>query len=188
MSTHHTIHDMLELVLQRLAFLECLDEGRKDKRTLNEELDCSRSIVDRGIRELEALDLVEYTTGGYQITPLGGTVATGIRELAETVERFYVNNWREETSCPDCQNEFNPRRENSDRDKRSKSLSGVPSSLDPYTPLEEARQKYDDGFGYSLEPALSAGSQVITAVDEVKEAVVETGQVDPDPTGAFGHV
>jgi predicted transcriptional regulator len=86
MSTNNTIVDMLEEVIQRLAFLNCLDEGAKDKRTLDEELDCSRSTVNRAIRELEALDLVAYEDGGYRITSLGDVVASGVTDLTETIE------------------------------------------------------------------------------------------------------
>jgi predicted transcriptional regulator len=78
--------DMLEVVLRRFSFFDSLGKDPKDKRTLVDELDCSRSTVNRGIRELEGLDLVAYTDGGYRITPLGATVATGFAELAETVE------------------------------------------------------------------------------------------------------
>lgn len=78
--------DVLELALRRSPFLDCLSGEVMDKRALVGELECSRSTVNRGIRELEALDLIEYADGGYRITPLGEEVAAGFTEVAETVE------------------------------------------------------------------------------------------------------
>lgn len=86
MGGNDTIVGMLEVVLRRFTFVETLEDDPKDKRTLVADLDCSRSTVDRGIRELEALDLVEYVDGGYRMTSLGATVTSGLADLAETVE------------------------------------------------------------------------------------------------------
>lgn len=81
-----TIVEMMEAALRRYCFMECLDDGSKDKRTLVADLDCSRSTVNRGIRELESLDLVEYVDGGYRLSSLGELVAADFAELAETIE------------------------------------------------------------------------------------------------------
>lgn len=81
-----SIIEMMETALRRFPFLDCLGDEPKDKRTLVAELDCSRSTVNRGIRELEALDLVAYGDGGYRITSLGELVATAFTDLAATVE------------------------------------------------------------------------------------------------------
>jgi predicted transcriptional regulator len=78
--------DILEVVLNRFSFMERLREQPSDKRTLVEELDYSRSTVDRALRNLEALELVEYVDGEYRLTPLGDTVTTGIDDLSETIE------------------------------------------------------------------------------------------------------
>lgn len=81
-----SITEMMETALSRFPFLKFLEEEPKDKRTLVAELDCSRSTVNRGIRELEALDLVEYVNGGYRITSLGELVATDFADLADTIQ------------------------------------------------------------------------------------------------------
>lgn len=78
--------EMMETALNRFTFIDCLDDEPTDKRTLVGELECSRSTVNRGIRELEALDLVEYVDGGYRLTSLGKLVATDFAGLAETIE------------------------------------------------------------------------------------------------------
>lgn len=86
MSGDDPIIEMMETALHRFPFLDGLEDEPKDKRTLVAELDCSRSTVDRGIRKLEALDLVDYADGGYRLTSLGELVATNFADLADTVE------------------------------------------------------------------------------------------------------
>lgn len=82
MSTDDTATALFETALRRSSFLDCLDERPADKRTLVSELDCSRSTVNRGVRELEAAGLVEYDEGGYRTTPLGRRIVDGFAELA----------------------------------------------------------------------------------------------------------
>ncbi|ESP88890.1 helix-turn-helix transcriptional regulator [Candidatus Halobonum tyrrellensis] len=82
MSTDDTATALFETALRRSSFLDCLDEEPTDKRTLVAELDCSRSTVNRGVRELEAAELVEYDDGGYRTTPLGRRIVEGFAELA----------------------------------------------------------------------------------------------------------
>ena len=50
------------------------------------DLDCSRSTVDRGVRELESAGLAEYVDGAYRMTTLGGRVSEGFADLAEATE------------------------------------------------------------------------------------------------------
>jgi predicted transcriptional regulator len=76
-------HDLLVVVLRRMAFLKRLTEGPVDKRTLVGQLDYSRSTVDRGVRELEAADLVEYHRGEYRLTSLGSRLTTRVDTLRE---------------------------------------------------------------------------------------------------------
>lgn len=81
-----SVIEMMETALSRFPFLESLGDEPKDKRTLVAELDYSRSTVNRGIRELEALDLVAYDDGGYRITSVGELVATDFADLADAAE------------------------------------------------------------------------------------------------------
>ncbi|WP_276282136.1 helix-turn-helix transcriptional regulator [Halorussus caseinilyticus] len=72
-------------VLDRL-----LDDGR-DKRELVGSLDCSRSTVDRAVRELESYDLVEYAEGEYRPTTFGRLAVEEYRRFerrVETLERL----------------------------------------------------------------------------------------------------
>lgn len=80
------IIEMLETALGRFSFMECLGDEPKDKRTLVADLNCSRSTVNRGIRELESLDLVEYVDGSYRLSSLGELVAADFADMAETIE------------------------------------------------------------------------------------------------------
>jgi len=60
-----------------------LHEPPADKRTLTAALDCSRSTVNRAIRELESHGLVTYGRRGYGLTALGEQVTTETTELLE---------------------------------------------------------------------------------------------------------
>lgn len=64
----------IELVAQRIDFLETLAGQCLEKRDIVDELDHSRSTVDRAIRDLEAVDLVERSDGGY-VTTIAGRLA-----------------------------------------------------------------------------------------------------------------
>lgn len=88
MGDHTTTEEVIETVLRRSAFLSCLESGPKDKRTLVEELDYSRSTVDRGIRELEAFDLVEYENGSYGITSVGAGVMANFTRFTDATQQW----------------------------------------------------------------------------------------------------
>lgn len=66
--------ELLAVVKRRGDVLRALDGGSHQKYRLEERLDVSRSTIDRGIRELEALELIERSEGGYRRT-LPGTLA-----------------------------------------------------------------------------------------------------------------
>ena len=72
------------LVGDRAAFLERLDDAPAEKRTLVEELDASRSTVDRAVRQLTEAGLVERGTNGYEVTPMGRAAKAERRRHAET--------------------------------------------------------------------------------------------------------
>lgn len=78
--------EVCSVVLQRWEVIDSLGEGAKDKRTLVENLDCSRSTVNRAVRELESMGLVEYVDGEYEVTALGETITVGFKEMMNTVE------------------------------------------------------------------------------------------------------
>lgn len=87
----------IELVRRREEALARLREEPKQKPQLVEELDVSRSTVDRAISELTRVGLVCRVPGGYRTTTLGAslleayrgfrrtaTTATGVEPLRET--------------------------------------------------------------------------------------------------------
>lgn len=80
------VKEACSVVLQRWEVMDCLRETSKDKRTLVEDLDCSRSTVNRAIRELESIGVIKYTDGEYGVTPLGESIASRFEEMMETVE------------------------------------------------------------------------------------------------------
>lgn len=74
-----------ELVGHRLDFLTYLTETTADKRELVAALDCSRSTVDRAVRDLVAAGLVTQTGGEYRTTPLGEVAAARHRHHRQTL-------------------------------------------------------------------------------------------------------
>jgi DNA-binding HxlR family transcriptional regulator len=77
--------ETLTTVLDRLEFVDCLLDGPKGKRELAAELSVSRSTVNRAVRDLETLGLVERVDGTYRATELCRTTATGLEELTDRV-------------------------------------------------------------------------------------------------------
>lgn len=73
--------DRIELVVQRYEFLDRLAESPARKPALVEDLDASRSTVDRAIRRLEAAEFVERADEGYATTVLGRLAAERYREF-----------------------------------------------------------------------------------------------------------
>lgn len=78
--------ELCSAVLQRWEVVKSLRKRPQDKRTLVENLDCSRSTVNRAIRELEAMAVVEYVDGKYVVTPLGESIGSRFEEMMGTVE------------------------------------------------------------------------------------------------------
>ncbi|WP_135825989.1 helix-turn-helix transcriptional regulator [Halorussus ruber] len=77
---------LLDVLEQRIDALESVRESGKDKRELVESLDCSRSTVDRSIRELESHGLVAYSAGEYRPTTFGRLALAEYRRFEERVE------------------------------------------------------------------------------------------------------
>ena len=86
MVTGDTTIETLSVVLQRGDIIDHIQQEPKDKRTLVDDLECSRSTINRAIRELEALDLVTYAESGYTLTPLGEQVTNCATELLTEIE------------------------------------------------------------------------------------------------------
>jgi predicted transcriptional regulator len=69
------VDDLARTLHSRSDLLALLVEEPLSKRAIEERVDTSRSTVDRGIRDLEAVGLVERTNGGYAATPSGRLAA-----------------------------------------------------------------------------------------------------------------
>lgn len=66
--------DVVRTVIRRTELLAALADQPQYKRDLVETLACSRSTIDRAIRELESLEFIARTETGYQLTA-GGRLA-----------------------------------------------------------------------------------------------------------------
>lgn len=86
MSSPNPRRSVLETVVQRYPVLECLEGDPRDKRSLVAELDCSRSTIDRAIRELESRELLERTDGSYRLTIAGELVLERYRSSVGTID------------------------------------------------------------------------------------------------------
>ncbi len=75
--------EIMAVIARRGDVLRTVGAGEVSKRDLVDRLDVSRSTVDRSIRELEALDLIERAASGYRQT-LPGRVALEEFERFET--------------------------------------------------------------------------------------------------------
>lgn len=70
----------------RRSILSALEDGPRDKRDLVTDLACSRSTVDRAIRDLEALALVERVDGAYRLTIVGRLALAEYRRSRDRLE------------------------------------------------------------------------------------------------------
>lgn len=66
------VADLLRLLAHRGALLRCIADGTHERRTLVDELDVSRSTVNRGIRDLQEAGLVAEEAGEFAVTRYGG--------------------------------------------------------------------------------------------------------------------
>lgn len=80
---------VIHILEQRDEFLECLANEPKDKRTLEETLPCSRSTIDRGIRELETLEFLTYDEEGYAPTGCGEFATREYRRFKRRMEVLF---------------------------------------------------------------------------------------------------
>jgi len=69
------VDDLARTLHRRSDLLALLVTDSLSKRALETRVDASRSTIDRGIRDLEALGLVERTNGGYTATVSGRLAA-----------------------------------------------------------------------------------------------------------------
>lgn len=86
MNPSDTVLDVVDLFRRREEIIVCLAEEPRDKRTLVEELDIPRSTLDRAIRELEAVNVVNYKEGKYRVTPVGRRIARNFFSFLERAE------------------------------------------------------------------------------------------------------
>lgn len=75
MSSNHTTDELMRVVENRIEILNHLQTGPADTRTLVDNLDISRSTINRGLRDLQTWDLIEFQNGEYSIT-YSGQLAT----------------------------------------------------------------------------------------------------------------
>jgi predicted transcriptional regulator len=73
----------IDVVEHRIDFLENLKAEPAEKRALAAETEYSRSTIDRGLRDLESLELVNYCDGRYETNLCGVIAVTEYRKFAE---------------------------------------------------------------------------------------------------------
>lgn len=78
--------DPLAVLHRRIDVLEALAGKRAHKPALVDDLDVSRSTVDRALRELEDLEYVSRTDRGYGATPAGRLAARAYHRLERQLE------------------------------------------------------------------------------------------------------
>lgn len=84
MPTAPDVEAVLDLVAKRSDFLELLDGDRIPKRTITDELDCSRSTVNRVVATLADAGLVDDAPGGCQTTYVGSLLLDQYDEYVQT--------------------------------------------------------------------------------------------------------
>lgn len=78
--------DAMALLTRRRALLDAIGEGPVDKQSLVAEVGVSRSTVDRGVRELEDVGLVERSGGTVSLTTSGRVAMKAHDRLSDTVQ------------------------------------------------------------------------------------------------------
>ncbi|MFC4249180.1 helix-turn-helix transcriptional regulator [Natribaculum luteum] len=77
---------VLETITRRRSLLAALEDGPRDKRDIVDALECSRSTIDRAIRELEWLAFVDRTDGAYRLTVAGQLALAEHRRRLESID------------------------------------------------------------------------------------------------------
>lgn len=80
---------ILETVKKREAFLRCLSDEIDDKRDIEDELDISRSTVNRAFCELEESGLLRTDHGGYDLTLHGKLAYQQYQNLASAFNHLF---------------------------------------------------------------------------------------------------
>lgn len=154
--------DPIRLVSRRIDFLELLDGVSLEKPVIGSRLDCSRSTVDRAIRELTDEGLVERTDDGYRTTLAGRLLAEQYRAYIDESTAVVDATDVLEPLPPDC--EVNaPILTGGDAD-----LAAPPA---PYRPVERIRQSVQSADRYqSVLPVLSDPRHVRLCHEQVVTA------------------
>lgn len=77
--------NVVEVLFRRFDVVKSLLEEPKDKRELVEDVDISRSTVDRATKELETAGLIEYIDGQFVVTVFGEVSKTELTGLLDMV-------------------------------------------------------------------------------------------------------
>jgi predicted transcriptional regulator len=86
MLTGSAAEEVLTAVLRRGELVELLRDGPTDKRGLVSQSSRSRSTVNRGVRELEVLDVVTHEASGYALTTFGERVTDCVMATLTEIE------------------------------------------------------------------------------------------------------
>jgi predicted transcriptional regulator len=84
-ASSETVFEVTTAIGERFELMELLSYAAMDKRDLSDELDISRSTIDRSVRDLELLGLVEYSSSGLQPTQFGESVVEEYRAFERSL-------------------------------------------------------------------------------------------------------
>lgn len=79
---------LIEIVVSRYDILLQIEQGAREKRNLVENVESSRTTVDRSIRELEDANILRRQNGICEFTRYGKIVYDRLSEVVETCERL----------------------------------------------------------------------------------------------------
>lgn len=77
--------NIIDVLNRRSNLFQSILRHPTRKRALVDELDTSRSTIDRGVRELETLGFIEYHSGQYSPTSIGQFIAGPFFEFQESI-------------------------------------------------------------------------------------------------------
>lgn len=84
-----SIPDMIDLVQRRQDILRILETRPREKRTLIDETDSSRTTITRALESLEQAEIVTYSDGKWRLTLAGRYVLETYEECHEHFEELF---------------------------------------------------------------------------------------------------
>lgn len=78
--------DVLHIFYKRYEILKCIDDGKLDKRAVEEQVEASRPTIDRAYRELEDIGILTSTGSSYELTSFGALCCEEFRGIESALD------------------------------------------------------------------------------------------------------